>query len=236
MFLWPQVACDKQPWPKIPHLASPKGRSRDAGYRQLHISMESIIYPHPLPLPLERAGERWLFHHSISLSPSPFGEGWGEVVHNIRGGDITVLLSSTMLSYLSSLILPAACESSRAEPPRNTPLPASPKRGGSARRSKQLKFKYNKQSLCFPLSSGEGWGEVYYSSFHLSSLLPIWGRPGGGTSISLLLPLLFFNPSPFGHSPSARGESQSGDRYRFARQALFPFDKGKYPKGEGLDR
>ncbi|WP_221413155.1 hypothetical protein, partial [Dysgonomonas sp. 521] len=101
------------------------------------------------------------------------------IIINIRGGELTVLLSSTMLSYLSLLILPAACESSRAEPPRNTPSPASPKRGGSARRSKQLKFKYNKQSLCFPLSTGEGWGEVYYSSFHLSGLLTFWGGREG---------------------------------------------------------
>ncbi|NDV95624.1 hypothetical protein D0T84_11975 [Dysgonomonas sp. 521] len=41
-------------------------------------------------------------------------------------------------------------------------------------------------------------------------------------------------PSPKGEG-EARGESQSEDRCRLIRQALFPFDKGKYPKGEGLE-
>ncbi|NDV96512.1 hypothetical protein D0T84_16550 [Dysgonomonas sp. 521] len=43
-------------------------------------------------------------------------------------------------------------------------------------------------------------------------------------------------PGPTQKEKEKRGESRkAGDRCRFARQALFPFDKGKYPKGEGLE-
>jgi hypothetical protein len=44
------------------------------------------------------------------------------------------------------------------------------------------------------------------------------------------------NPSSCGHSSSARGDWQSGDLYHVSSgRRLFPFDKGKSPKGDGLD-